>query len=135
MPCKGAGKGSRIVSLGTSSPSHRSLKISLLIVAAAAMTMLLSQCRMVSDSVVGPGASVAAQKPSKDCFRDCQDAFKAAQDVEQALHKTNVKACNTNPVCLANEEARHAARMDQIAVERQACIDGCHHQGGGSGGR
>jgi len=114
---------------------NRRLRIALLVVAAAAMTLLLSQCRMVGDSVIAPSPGVLAQKPTKDCFRDCQDAFKAAQDVEQALHKANVKACNTDPVCLANEDARHMARMDQIAVDRQRCIDGCHHQGGGSGGR
>lgn len=123
------------MSLGTSSPSHRSLKIALLVVAAAAMTMLLSQCRMVSDAVVGPGAAATAQKPTKDCFFDCQDAFKTAQGVEQALHIANVKACNTDSLCLANEEARHEAQMDQIALDRQDCIDACHHQGGGTGGR
>lgn len=124
------------VSVGTTS-SHRSLRIALLVVAAAAMTLLLSQCRMVSDAIVAPGGvgTLAQQPKPKDCMRDCQDAFKAAQDAEQALHKTNVNACNDDPVCLANEEARHEAAMAQISVDRKNCLDGCHHQGGGTGGR
>lgn len=123
------------MSVGTTS-SHRSLRIALLVVAAAAMTLLLSQCRMVSDAVVGPGAAVSAQaRQPQDCMRACQDAFKTGQDAEQALHKANVKACNSDSTCLANEEARHEAAMTQLSVDRKNCLDGCHHQGGGTGGR
>ena len=122
------------MSLGTSSP-RRSLKIALLVVAAAAMTLLLSQCRMASDAVVAPGAATLAQKPAQDCMRDCQTAYQTAQDAEQALHKQLIQACGDDPVCIANENARHDAVMAQLAADRKACFDNCHHQGGGSGGR
>ncbi len=124
------------MSVGTTS-SHRSLRIALLVVAAAALTLLLSQCRMVSDAVVAPGGvgALAQQPKPKDCMRDCQDAFLAAIAAENGLHKANEKACHDDPVCLANEEARHEAAMAQISVDRKNCLDGCHHQGGGTGGR
>lgn len=117
------------------SVSRRSLKIALLVVAAAAMTMLLSQCRMSSDAVLSPDAATLAQKPAQDCMRDCQAVYQTAQDAEQALHKQLNKACNGDPVCQANETARHDAAMAQLAADRKACFDSCHHQGGGSGGR
>lgn len=122
------------MSLGTASP-RRSLNISLLVVAAAAMTLLLSQCRMVTDAVEPGHVGTLAQKPAQDCMRDCQAVYQTAQDAEQALHKANIKACNDDPVCIANEDARHDAAMAQLAADRKACFDTCHHQGGGSGGR
>lgn len=122
------------MSLGTSS-SRRSLNIALLVIAAAAMTVLLSQCRMVGDGVVAPGPGLLAQKPAQDCMRDCQAVYQTGQDAEQALHKQLNKACNGDPVCQANETARHDAAMAQLAANRKNCFDTCHHQGGGSGGR
>ena len=120
------------MSLGTASP-RRSLSIALLVVVAAAMTMLLSQCRMVSDGVVAPGPGALAQKPAQDCLRDCQAVYQTAQDAEQALHKQNIQACGSDLTCIANEDARHDAVMAQLAADRKACFDRCHHQGGGSG--
>src|SRR5438045_2013602 len=101
-------------------------------VTAAALTVLLSQCRMVTDQIApGGSASVSAadNRRPKDCFRDCQDAFAAAIDAENALHKRNELACNGDPTCLATEEARHEAAMEQIATNRNTCINSCHHQG------
>lgn len=121
------------MSLGHSS-SRRSLSIALLVLAAAAVTMLLSQCRMVSDGVVAPGLGSLAQKPAQDCLRDCQAVYQTAQDAEQALHKQLIKACGSDTTCIANEDARHDAAMAQLAADRKACFDRCHHQGGGGGG-
>jgi hypothetical protein len=55
--------------------------------------------------------------------------------VEQDLHKANVDACAGDPTCLANEEARHEAAVAAIQDARKRCIDSCHQQGGGQGGR
>ena len=122
------------MSMGTPSV-HRNVKIALLVAAAAALTMLLSQCRMVSDQITAPSTRVAmtAQKP-KDCMKDCQDQYLAAIQAENNLHQANENLCGTDPVCLANEEARHEAALTQIQANRKACLDGCHHQGGGTGG-
>jgi len=120
--------------LGTS-PLHRNLKIALLVAAAASLTVLLSQCRMVTDQITAPATRIAmtAQKP-KDCTTNCQDQYTAAIKAENDLHRTNEQLCGTDPVCLANEEARHEAALAQIQANRKACLDTCHHQGGGSGG-
>ena len=121
------------MSLGTASPRH-SLNIALLVVAAAAMTLLLSQCRMVTDAIDPVRVGSLAQKPAQDCMRDCQAAYQTAQDAEQALHKQLIQACGSDSTCIANEDARHDAAMAQLAANRKACFDGCHHQGGGGGG-
>lgn len=123
--------------LGTP-PVHRNVKIALLMVAAAALTMLLSQCRMVTDAVA-PGSAVReaiteSRKPT-DCVNACRDAYNQAKDAETALHKANELACNGDLACLDAEEARHEAVMNQINQDRKVCVDGCHHQGGGTGGR
>lgn len=36
--------------------------------------------------------------------------------------------------CLKAEEARHEAALKAIEKQRRDCVNGCHHQGGGSGG-
>lgn len=35
--------------------------------------------------------------------------------------------------CLAAEEARHKAALKAIDEQRKDCVNGCHHQGGGTG--
>ena len=95
--------------------------------------MLLSQCRMVSDGVLGSGLGSLAQKPVQDCLRQCQATYQTAQDAEQALHKQLIKACGSDTACIANENARHDAAMAQLAADRKTCFDTCHHQGGGTG--
>lgn len=121
------------MSIGTA--SSRRLNIALLVVAAAAMTLLLSQCRMVSDSVSPRNVGTLGQKPSQDCMRDCQAVYQTNQNAEQALHKQLIQACAGDSTCIANETARHDAAMAQLAANRKACFDNCHHQGGGGGGR
>ena len=37
--------------------------------------------------------------------------------------------------CVRAEEERHKAALKAIDEQRRACINGCHHQGGGVGGR
>jgi hypothetical protein len=42
---------------------------------------------------------------------------------------------NNRSECIRAEEARHKAALKAIEDQRRACINGCHHQGGGTGGR
>lgn len=96
--------------------------------------MALTQCKMTADKVTGVemGASKAQPQNRGSCISDCAHQTNDARKQENDLHKANEDACNGDPTCLANEEARHEAALDAIDEERQHCIDGCHHQGGGN---
>jgi len=98
----------------------------------------LSQCKLTPDKVTGVANSLSQDVKAKNdnrgnCVSDCAHRANDAMDLEKSLHQQNVKACNGNPACLAAEEARHDAALIQIQTDRQHCIDGCHHQGGGHG--
>jgi len=92
----------------------------------------ITQCRMVTDRVV---RAQVGDTQAAGCMKECNDRAKESMDVEHELHKSNVQACNSDPTCLANEEARHDAAMAAIQAEKKRCHNGCHHQGGGRGGR
>ncbi len=47
----------------------------------------------------------------------------------------NVKSCAGDSICLALEDIRHEQAVTRIQTARQDCINSCHHQGGGTGGR
>lgn len=106
----------------------------LLLVGVILVAAVVSQCRMVTDSVTGPrgGAGLAS---GASCIQACADAAKAAMDAEQAIHQTNQKACGNDSACKNAEAARHQAAVAAITEQRRQCQAGCHHQGGGQGGR
>ena len=98
----------------------------------------LTQCKLAPDKVTGietttAGTAGQAASAPGNCISECAHAANDAMKVEQDLHKDNVKACKGNPACLAAEEARHDAAVDQIQEGRKECMNNCHHQGGGSG--
>ena len=103
----------------------------LFFVAAVALAAALVTCKGVSDNVLLPRPVVT---PASDCVADCAHAANDAIRVESDLHVANVKACNGDPLCLANEDARHQAAVNAIQAQRKQCQDNCHHQGGGNGG-
>lgn len=111
----------------------------LLAVLCAAVVVCLSQCKLAPDAVTGLNRSENSQSRSASspgsCISDCAHQANDAMKLEQDLHKDNVEACNSDPTCLANEEARHEAAVDAIQNGRKACMSNCHHQGGGKGGR
>jgi len=95
----------------------------------------LTQCKLAPDKVTGidkTEAGKAASAPG-NCISECAHRANDAMQVEQDLHKDNVKACSGNPACLAAENARHDAAVDQIQEGRKECMGNCHHQGGGNG--
>jgi hypothetical protein len=100
----------------------------------ALTSVSLTQCRMVNvgDSASGIGFENAS---TGQCIANCNKTANDAIRAESDLHVRNVRACNDDPTCLANEEARHEAAVNSIQAARLACQDGCHHQGGGAGGR
>jgi hypothetical protein len=107
--------------------------------AALAITILTlsgSQCSQVADRSVGPDSGTLGQgNEVAACVHACNDSAKDDRNIEQDLHKANVKACNGNPTCLADEEARHEARLDEIEAAMQQCKAPCHEQGRGGGGQ
>lgn len=92
----------------------------------------LSQCRMIDERLTG--VEVTRVRPG-ECIAQCAHAAAEALKIESERHVAAVQACNGDPVCLATEELTHEQNIMSIQTERKACQDGCHHQGGGSGGR
>ena len=118
-------------------PMPRNLRIALLVVSAALLTVLLSQCRMVEDRLTSPQVGLALEHPDNhgNCISQCAHAYADSIQTETALHVSILHACGDDQTCVDNENARFAAVQARIAQGRIACFDGCHHQGGGAGGR
>lgn len=125
------------MSLGTHPPRRRST-IALLIVGGALLTLVLNQCRMVEDRVTAPvTVGPHQQRPDNhgNCISECARAFADSNRVESDLHVANVQACGDDQACVDTENARYEAVKARLANDRKDCFDGCHHQGGGAGGR
>ena len=101
----------------------------------ALVTVSLSQCRMVNVDDSTTSIGTFASREAGQCVADCNKTANDAIRDESRVHVANVRACNGNPTCLQNEEARHTAAVAQIQAARRACVESCHHQGGGLGGR
>ena len=104
----------------------------LVIMTAALLAAATTQCRMVTDNVVRPRQTAT---PAGDCISNCAKAANDLIRIESDLHAATVKACKSDPACLAQEETRHQAAVNAIQDQRKACQNSCHHQGGGGGGR
>ena len=123
------------MSKATSSPRKIRLSTHLaLVVFSVAAMVVLTQCKLTSDRVTGVD-NRANQAAHGQCVSNCAHEANTLMKTEQDLHKANVDACAGDPTCLANEEARHEAAVAAIQAGRKACMDGCHEQGGGQGGR
>ncbi len=121
-----------------SHPRNQQLRIALLLLGAAVMALLVTQCRMVGDATLAPnGVGLAGSHPENhgNCISECAHAYADSNQVESALHASILKGCGGDASCIANENARYAAVTARIEAGRKACFDDCHHQGGGAGGR
>ncbi len=87
---------------------------------------------MVTDNLTRARVGTAN---ANSCIRECARIANEAIRVESDLHVANVHACGSDPLCLANEDARHEAAVAAIQAKRKICQNACHHQGGGQGGR
>jgi len=105
--------------------------------AGAALTLMLSQCRMIGDNVTGPadGLSASASNRASSCIATCSRAYADSNRVESQLHVSIIQACGSDVACKAAEDARHDAAVIRIDAGKVACQNACHHQGGGTGGR
>ena len=104
----------------------------LLLLALAASSVALTQCRMVGDRLAGVRVDLLKRK--SDCIKACKDTAKTARKDENDVHTAAVRACAGNRACLAEEAARHAAALLSIEAAFVACENGCHQQGGGTVG-
>lgn len=94
----------------------------------------LTQCRLVEDRLTGVRAETFHNGGATRCIVRCNAAAVQAVFDEERRHFQRVKGCNSDAQCLAAEAQRHIDAMKQIQQDRRDCIEGCHHQGGGSGG-
>src|SRR5262245_19588699 len=105
---------------------------SLLLVALAASSVALTQCKMVGDRLSGIRTDLLKRK--SDCIKGCKDTLKNDTKSEQDVHVAALRACRGDAACLAAESARHQAALQAIQAAFVACENGCHQQGGGGVG-
>lgn len=121
--------------LGTPS-LHRNLRIAVLLIGAAMMTLLLTQCQMVQDRIAAPQVSLtAANGGAGNCISRCAHAYADSNRAEADRHVAALQTCSGEESCLDYENIVHTRAVARIGEGRKRCFDECHHQGGGSGGR
>jgi len=95
------------------------------------VSLTLSQCTQVGDSLTGVGR--ISNKPVS-CKKQCDKDYNAMKKQESALHKANLKACASDAACKSAENARHNSALASLQQQRDACKANCHKQGAGSAG-
>ena len=114
-------------------PPGRGAGIAALVSVLAFALLGLTQCRMIGDRLTGVDASLLRRSPV-DCIQACEQFRDIAVFQESQFHRAKIRACRMDVECLEDENQRHTNRLADIETEYQACLTGCHHQGGGSGG-
>ena len=109
-------------------------RVALAILSAIALVGL-SQCKLTPDKLTGVDKAGSIKSSPGACISECAHRANDAMDGEKDLHKVLVQNCHGDPVCLAAEDARHQAAVNAIQDGRKRCMDDCHQQGSGSGGR
>ncbi len=117
------------------SKNSLSVRPSILVISCLFLVMLAttgSQCSRVED----PSKTDLQIQFVNACVQQCNATARAARDVEQVLHQSNVAACQaleptSRGACLEAEDERHEARMDEIADDQEDCKDACEHSQGG----
>ncbi len=92
----------------------------------------LSQCKMVSENVTG--VSLDRVRPDK-CIAKCSKTLAQQLVVAGTVHEAHLRDCNGDSVCIALENARYEEEIQQIHTDYRNCLNDCHHQGSGGGGR
>src|SRR5262245_20678556 len=77
------------------------------------VTIGISQCRLVDDSITGVNLRAPQGFDSKTtCVQDCNDAYKAAMKAEEDRHENALHACGTDQACRRSENLLHKANED-----------------------
>ncbi|HEY2954239.1 MAG TPA: hypothetical protein VGK89_03180 [Candidatus Eisenbacteria bacterium] len=101
-----------------------------------ASAIVLTQCQLVQDNLMG--VKVEPEK-NRSCLRDCRETLEDAMEAEDQLHDHNQEACeelddhDARRTCRAEERERHRNAAQGIRDAFRACVNDCHHQGGGRG--
>ena len=115
---------------------HRSLRIALLMVSAAVMALLLTQCQMVDDRIAAPTVRLLVQPSAPgSCISLCARTYADSVRAESQRHVQFVEDCDGLQECMDLEQSRHREAVSRLNQERKTCMDACHHQGAGTGGR
>ena len=117
----------------SASRSSRMVTRVLLLLVFTASTLTLTHCKMVGDKLTG--VEVGTFRGANDCIKDCKKAMKDAEKAERRRHRDLRRVCNGVRSCIDAENERYEAALEAIEAAYQACVGGCHHQGGGRGGR
>jgi hypothetical protein len=116
-------------------PSHRRARIILTASMTLILAILSTQCRPVADNVMGVKLESSMFSNATNCISQCAMAYGDSMNVESSLHVTNVQSCAGDSACLAVETIRFNQVVARIQTGRMECMNACHHQGGGQGGR
>jgi hypothetical protein len=98
----------------------------------ATVALGLSQCKMVNENLTG--VSLDRQKPDQ-CIAKCSKTLAQRIEVAGKVHVSHLRDCAGDPVCIALENARYEAVLQQLYANYRDCLGNCHHQGSGGGGR
>ena len=104
----------------------------LLGVASLLMASTSPQCARTADSTLGI-SSLGRNNHSEGCRESCLEVANQARVDERERFLAAIKNCDSG-ACRQDEASVHASIMQQIAQDQQACVGGCHNQGGGQGG-
>jgi hypothetical protein len=96
------------------------------------MAFTSPQCARVADTTLGLSAS-GRNNHTEGCRESCVDAAAQARVNERERFIAAIQSCG-DPQCRQAEAQLHASIVQQIAVDQQVCVGGCHNQGGGQGG-
>ena len=101
------------------------------------VSLTVTQCTMVGDNLTGVGFTRSAPTT---CSKSCLDLYDLLFKLEAKRHQAETDLCNAIPdvterqVCKDLESDRHVAAKQKLTGDKQACTNGCHHQGAGSAG-
>lgn len=106
-----------------------------LVLTFAAFSISGSQCARVNDRAMGINSNLQTQDNVTNCIKSCNDVAKAARIAENNAFHQAMQACGSDSICKAQASLQHEINMEQISTDQDACKDGCHEQGSGSGGQ
>ena|SRR5438093_13428724 len=95
------------------------------------VSLTLSQCTQVGDTLTGVG--LTSNKPVS-CKKQCDITYNNAVKSENKYHATQLKLCGSDAACKSAENSRHNSVLAQLSAQRTACKANCHKQGAGTAG-
>jgi hypothetical protein len=98
------------------------------------VSLTLSQCTLVGDSLTGVGFN---KFNATNCIAQCTNLYGVLWQEETKLHLMNLELCGDgfgSQQCIDSENERHRLAQDALLQGKKDCKDSCHIQGGGTAG-